>query len=1421
MRKPFFNAKVLKAASLAASLLATAGVASAATTVNLTAQRATAVMPESISAVPMWQFCGAAVAGGAGATVGGACAAATTPPTPAAWAPGPTIVIPAGDALTINLTNALPIATSVTIVGQYGGSDLGSPNRAPLTQHQAQSMTTWPATTPGSFTPPTQLARARSFGPEALAGGTQTYTWAANVLRPGTYLYETGTHPSLQAPMGLYGVLIVTTPPAATVSGTTTTITTPGIAYPASTTAPLGGPTPVAYGAVTYDADATFLLSEIDPAQNAAIDAAAVAGTAEDLVSSDPSCVQMQKGGTVPCYPAAVNYRPTYYLINGSPFNVTNPAATTAVVADGASVNSILVRFVNAGSRLHVPTITGQQFAVVSEDGNVAPGRAKLQSEVNLPPGRTADVLFSAPLSAAGLYKDAAYSVFDRALALAGGNAANAGMHGYLAVAPAGTGASAGSTNAFLGGASGGIAAVAANAASYTFTLAPNVLPSFSASVATNSVGLGAIATGTAPANGTVAWNSDGTFTYKPATPTITLPDSFTYCSTSSTTLCGTVTLTVASETATIVPPAAPPVFASQTSTLYRAITRSVGVLAGFSTSDGYQLTAALAGTPGGCAVYLNSDGSFSALAGGRNGSTCTFGFTATDPRSGQSVASTATVNFPAPSNLAISVVDALSGAGASATDYMWIIEEDRTIQNPTPGVALPYTPTGGTTIPTLATSFHTSHMPVVAVGCTGPVSCGDGAGGQSIQGTPVIANLYSSPADVALDPTKYYFISILPGDAANPVVNGFSGDPAQVGACAVAAAGTSGAGTTNCGHTIGGAAIAAGQLAATVKLEPNPLRPAALSIYIFEDNSPTNNDYDANEVGLGGFSVIVNDVAGRSGDPVGQITYDAFNMPLTNSLLGVQGCPNETPAAAASAQQTNLVGVVYTCPDGDRAISSVTVTASTITVTTAVPHQFENSVQGPLPTIDISNLGTVALNGSFALTSAKGNTFTFANPGVPAGSNVLVVPSSTARDATTYQLAGQALINNIMPGRFDVLAHPGAAREGAGETWYQVSTLEGTPGQDAFTKANEPNYFQEFGPPGFHTFIGWVNPAHLKDQNTVALAQAAAAGVTTTTTISGRVTSLHMSRTVMETLWDSGSNASIAQSNCFVAVNQTGETGNDISFTACNADGTFTLPPVPSGQQYELVIWDQWLDQIIAFKNLPANQVAPGPLAMGDIPVFSWFTRVEASVYMDLNQNGVRDPGEPGVPLVPVTIHFRDGSVSNILTTDGDGVAVFNELFPLFNWYVIESDQTRFNGTGVQVVVDAGGLPDCVDYITATSQGAINMSGSRCPTTTPMTAATADAAANLGLRTAGVANSSYVWADPTTGLNYGAVPSGAPTTTSRVDPDTGIYDGMFQGLQSFINQTQMIDWGRRTFHVGENGGISGMVDLHLHPRLR
>ena len=64
-------------------------------------------------------------------------------------------------------------------------------------------------------------------------------------------------------------------------------------------------------------------------------------------------------------------------------------------------------------------------------------------------------------------------------------------------------------------------------------------------------------------------------------------------------------------------------------------------------------------------------------------------------------------------------------------SDYRWIIEEDRTFYiNPNcttnpPPAGCPTSSLG--VVPTLGTNFHTSYMPFVAQGCTGPLSCEGG----------------------------------------------------------------------------------------------------------------------------------------------------------------------------------------------------------------------------------------------------------------------------------------------------------------------------------------------------------------------------------------------------------------------------------------------------------------------------------------------------------------------------------------------------------------------------------------------------------------------------------------------------------------------------------------------------------------------
>ncbi len=1189
----------LKALALTLSLVA-ASDAMAQVSVNLTAQRMSLALPDG-KTTPMWGFCATTACSGS-------------------WAPGPTITVPVGQSLTINLTNSLPTPTSIVILGQTGGG-LGSPKTVTSPQHATKTQTTWPANNPAavSFVPPAQGPRVQSFGTETSAGGgTQTYTWPA--MKAGTYLYETGTNPSIQAPMGLYGVVVVTNAPT---GGSGGTALVPGAAYPGA----FSSSTKIAN--VAYDADAVMLLSEVDLAQNTAVDGLCPAAPAA-CTSIDPMA-----------YPPAVNYAPTYFLINGQPFSRANP--TGFPVGNSSVSGNVLLRFANAGLRTHIPSVVGLSMSLMAEDGNILPGNPKVQNEVLLTAGKTYDVVVNPPTgSSTSAYAAKSYGVFDRELSLSAGNTADSGMQAFLEIAGA----------ALPTG-------VQPKAVADTFTVPANVT-TFSGNVLQNDVAVYSAKVSVPPTAGTVAMNLDGSFTYT-SSGTISSPVTFSYCgngaSAGSASLCANVTLTASA--ATGAPVALPDAFSSRVATYLRV--PHPGVLANDTDPAGYSLTAkADPSNPLPSTVTLNPDGSFIVT-----GATASFSYIAVNSQGTPSKPATVSLSFPKGSGLTVSVVDAQSKA--PITDYRWTIEEDTTYKN---DAAV----NSGTPPNVLAVNFHKSFMPVVAAGCIGDLSCGVG---QKYSSAAAPRPPDVDPMQVALDPTKHYFISVLPGDAANAFINGGGApvpiDPNNAGAGNRQFDPSKDCTAAICGHTMGGATIDPGQLAVTVLAEPNPLPTAQISVFIFEDNNPTNGDIDGVEEaqGLGGFQIIINDVGGRTGDPIGQMTYDAFNYPLTNALMGTPGCP---APSAANGKNATLQGMVITCPDG-------------------------------------------------------------------------IDPATGVR----YALAGHALIKNLMPGRFDVIANPGADRAAVGQHWVQTSTLEGTRGQDAFTGVGEPAYFQEFGPPGFHSFIGFVDTVKLEQRHATVAAAAAAAGGKNNT-ITGSVGNEHMSRPTNEALF-TGSYAPLAQSHCYIGLNSQSGNGENIAFSPCNPDGTFTIANVPDGA-YQLVTWDEWLDQIIGFTSVT---VAGGQTVnLGAIQSFSWFTKLETNTFLDNDGKHKPSAENDGLSQVQTMIRFRDGSISNVLNTDATGNATFSELFPLFNWYVTESDQTRFTGNAVHVVVDGGGKPDTAGTF------------------------------------AGVLNSKY--------------PTGE--STERVDPGTVRYEG----LQGFISQTAIIDWAKRPYTVGENGGIQGVV---------
>jgi len=301
---------------------------------------------------------------------------------------------------------------------------------------------------------------------------------------------------------------------------------------------------------------------------------------------------------------------------------------------------------------------------------------------------------------------------------------------------------------------------------------------------------------------------------------------------------------------------------------------------------------------------------------------------------------------------------------------------------------------------------------------------------------------------------------------------------------------------------------------------------------------------------------------------------------------------------------------------------------------------------------------------------------------------------SVSFQEAQESTARSQAVIANLMPGRYGVVATPGADLIANGEEWLQTNTLDGQKAHDSFLRIGEPSFFQEFGPAGYHVAIGFANPKIINGRlkGVCNGTDVNLTGTNCTNSVHGIVTTERMSRSPDERLYGSNTNDSFAFTQCYVSFGDTD--GEDFAFTKCNADGTFSLSGLPDGT-WRVTVFDQWNDMLVDGLSTPVALSGGHDADMGQIAMNQWQANIYTSTFFDQNGNGVRDSGEPGLTLVPTNIRFRDGSYSNFNNTDLAGNAGFNEVFPLFSWYVVETDSLRYKNTGTHVVYDAGGPAD------------------------------------------------------------------------------------------------------------------------------
>jgi hypothetical protein len=477
---------------------------------------------------------------------------------------------------------------------------------------------------------------------------------------------------------------------------------------------------------------------------------------------------------------------------------------------------------------------------------------------------------------------------------------------------------------------------------------------------------------------------------------------------------------------------------------------------------------------------------------------------------------------------------------------------------------------------------------------------------------------------------------------------------------------------------------------------------------------------------------------------------------------------------------------------------SPATVPASTADLTITVPSQpvptaqiYARAFQDSAPINGVWDNGEQPLGGWTVFIYDMGGQMmadTFGNPlGTlyDANNQVIRMGDGTLHTMTAEEAAdpernpygiaeGDVLVKGIAPGKYGIQIVPPAGQE-----WQQVSTIEGTRGLDVWVKANEPRYFAEFGAAGHHAEFGFVTTnADLNDfPKTQADADWHLGG---TNSISGRIVNMRGARPP-EVDFTGGH----PLPGCWVGVNNDPAT-RGLAIAECDGDSKFNISGLQNGT-YQLVVWDKYLDNVIAFQTVAVNG---GNVDLHDVPVFRWFGSHHHWVFNDKDEDGVWDADEKGIPDQVINLRYRDGSIYNSSTTDTAGFLPYDEVFPFFSWLVAEVDFARFKATGVTVVSDAGGrIPaegtaayDAGGVLPPDSQGVLN----------PHVQAACE---QLG------ASAPDVDGNCTGGNPYARVElagDGAPPLT--------------EGYNSFLGTTEVFLWGKRAYKDNENGGITGVV---------
>ncbi len=463
--------------------------------------------------------------------------------------------------------------------------------------------------------------------------------------------------------------------------------------------------------------------------------------------------------------------------------------------------------------------------------------------------------------------------------------------------------------------------------------------------------------------------------------------------------------------------------------------------------------------------------------------------------------------------------------------------------------------------------------------------------------------------------------------------------------------------------------------------------------------------------------------------------------------------------------------------------------------------------------------------------------------------------------DATGY-----LVIKNLPPAKYGIeITPPARAGNNGDPLWFETSTIEGTRTIDAWVKANEPEVFVEFGPPGPHVFVGFVrdydcisgdvgftqdglNACQAIDitdpLNPLLIRVPGSEQVVGGATISGQIVDNHMIRPgpTDGTSFDFSNGTPFK--GCRVAVNL-GIAGRTIYSHKCdfgeNPDvqdarpASFEVNNLAPGS-YSLSIWDDGLDAVIS--NHPFK-------VTGD----------------EINGYSVSSLLNPQQLQNPTPVAVTANQTNNCGGSTGNLTCDFGQI-PVFNWFhkvdtlvFFDRNQNGFrdctnetNG-GFPVGSDSYCKNPEIDDVTLHADASatnLRFRDGRIYKSVPidvegaapheevfpffhwlvaevdfgtLKATGATMTADAGGDSPTLQSDGYVAQQQTVPACSGAIVNGVDTADlgegcshdgglSRTE--TGAV--LTQAFQGFLGQKNTIEFGKTNYAPGENGGISGMA---------